>query len=80
MKSATPLSAFLDWLERDRGEQAQGKTCGSCRSEVQVLVHDPNDPMESRRTVCGKCAGDANRRVLDNLNGRGDRPPPREDR
>lgn len=44
--------------------------CRGCRNEVRVLVHDPNSPTEARRTVCGKCAGDANRRVLDSLNGR----------
>lgn len=77
MKQPEPVKAFFDWLERDRGDGPQPKTCRACQSETQILVHDPNDPTDCRRTVCGKCAGDSNRRVLDNLNRRGsDSPPP----
>jgi hypothetical protein len=46
--------------------------CRICRAEVQILVHDPDQPEDCTRRICGLCAGKANRRILERMRPRRD--------
>lgn len=43
--------------------------CKTCGTEGGILHHDPANPTDARRTLCGVCNGKANRIILDRLNG-----------
>lgn len=66
------VGCMLSGAARERADAtAPLKSCRTCGAETALLVHDPDQPGDCRRTVCGTCAGNANRRILDGQNGRG---------
>ncbi len=56
--------AVPSMLEQAARPIAQPKTCKRCGA-TGILHHDPDDPLNCVRVVCGKCQGLANRAILD---------------
>ena len=44
-----------------------GKVCRGCKAEAAILHQDPDRPSDPARTICGKCQGERNRRIVDRM-------------
>ena len=71
---ATPLELAIDVVvdllrqeEKTKAAIDLSKVCRLCSEPCALLMQDPDKPSEPRRTICGECQGNANRRIVDAL-------------